>query len=434
MQSIIETLQRVAGGSPGLVVGFTFIGAFTVQMVVLAFSSAQRAINDREQRRLVRERLQLQVKAAALQCREAEQARLLWNGYRKFQIARKVKECEGVWAFYLQPHDRKPLPPFKPGQYLTFQLNCPGRNKPVVRCYSISDSPHHTDYYRVTIKREGPPPDKPDLPPGVASSHFCDNLREGDIIDAKAPAGHFCLDLEKTTPVVLISAGVGVTPMLSMANAIAASNSNRECWFFFGARNGTEHIHRSEIEALTRGHDNIQVHVCYSRPRPEDRKGADYNHEGRVSVELFKQLLPSNNYEYYLCGPGAFMKSITDGLGEWGVPDSAVFFEAFGPATVKKAAPAATPAAAADAPGFTITFGKSGKTCTWRPDHGSVLELAEAQGVRIDAGCRAGSCGSCLVAVKSGEVEYLSKPEAEPEAGSCLTCICKPKSDLVLDA
>ena len=419
--------------NPGLAIGFVVLGAFTIQVGALALSAVARAHHDHGQRTLARERLRLLVKAAALQCEEAGQARLLWNGYRKFQIARKVQQCEGVWSFYLQPHDRKPVPAFKPGQYLTFQLNCPGRDKPVVRCYSISDSPHHTDYYRVTIKREGPPSDRPELPPGVASSHFCDVLREGDIIDAKAPAGHFCLDLEKTTPIVLISAGVGVTPMLSMANAIAAGDSQRECWFFFGARNGTEHIHRDEIEALSRGRSNIHVHVCYSRPRPEDKSGSDYNHDGRVSVDLFKELLPSNNYEFYLCGPGAFMKSITDGLREWGVPDSAVFYEAFGPATVKKAAP--TPVAGAPtAPGFQVTFGKSKKTCSWSPNQGSLLELADQQGVRIEAGCRAGSCGTCLVAIKSGAVEYLSKTEAQPEDGSCLTCICKPKADLVLDA
>jgi uncharacterized protein len=132
MQSIIETLQRVAGGSPGLVVGFTFIGAFTVQMVVLAFSSAQRAINDRGQRRLVRERLQLQVKAAALQCQEAEQAKQLWNGYRKFQIARKVKECEGVWAFYLQPHDGRPAASRSSRASISrSNSTVPGRDKPV---------------------------------------------------------------------------------------------------------------------------------------------------------------------------------------------------------------------------------------------------------------------------------------------------------------
>ena len=224
---------------------------------------------------------------------------------------------------------------------------------------------------------------------------------------------------------MLIAGGVGMTPMLSMANALANTGSKRECWFFFGARNGADHIHREELEQL-RKFDNIQMHVCYSRPRPEDK---DYQHEGRVSVELFKKLLPSNNYEYYLCGPGPFMKSITDDLKTWGVPDNAVFFEAFGPATVKKAAAPPT----ASAVGVKVTFGKSGKTCDWQPGL-TVLELADAAGIRIEAGCRAGSCGTCVVAIKSGSVEYLQKTEAQPEEGSCLTCICRPKTDLVLDA
>jgi uncharacterized protein len=436
MQSIIETLRVWLGGSLGWTIGLVLIGAFVVQVTALAFSSVLRAFKDREQRRQSRERLRLLVKAAALQCQKAEQARLSWNGFRKFQIARKVKECDGVWSFYLQPHDRKPLVPFQPGQYLTFQLKCARSDKPVVRCYSISDSPHRTEYYRVTIKRADPPPDRSDLLPGVASSHFCDVLHEGDIIDAKAPAGHFCLDLEKTTPVVLISAGVGVTPMLCMANAIAATGVKRECWFFFGVRNGSEYIHRSEIETLARTYDNIQVHTCYSRPQPEEKLGVDYQHEGRVSVELLKQLLPSNNYEYYLCGPGPFMNSITDGLRDWGVPDTAVFFEAFGPATVKrKVPPAPSPAeAAAAAPAFQVTFSKSGKTCAWRPDLGSLLDFAEHEGLRIEAGCRAGNCGTCVVAIKSGAVEYLERTGAQPDDSACLTCVCKPKSDLVLDA
>jgi len=420
MQSIIET------------VGFTLVGAFAVQTVVLVASSIQRSLARCEQDRLSRERLRIQIETARAKLQEVAQDKLVWNGYRKFQIGHKRQECDGVWSFRLEPHDRRPLPAFKPGQYLTFQLNCPGRDKPLVRCYSLSDCPK-PDYYRVTIKREGPPPDKPDLPPGVASTFFCDLLKEGDIIDAKAPSGHFCLDLAQDKPVVLIAGGVGITPMLSMANAIAASGSKRECWFFFGARNGAEHIHRDELDKL-RQCASIQLHVCYSRPRPEDRKGVDYDHEGRVSVELFKQLRPSSNYEFYLCGPGPFMKSITDGLSEWGVPDCAVFFEAFGPATVKKAAaPAILTPPAAVATALKISFEKSGKTCHWQPGL-SVLELAEAQGIRIDAGCRAGSCGTCLVALKSGSVEYLTKTEVEPEAGSCLTCICRPKTDLVLDA
>ncbi len=155
-------------------------------------------------------------------------------------------------------------------------------------------------------------------------------------MDVKAPGGNFFLDLGRETPVVLVSGGVGVTPMLSMAHAIAASGSQREVWFFFGARNRHEHIHKDEMLRLAAEHENIRVHVCYSRPDAQDRKGTDYHHEGRVSVELFKRLLSSNNYEFFLCGNGAFMKSISEGLEAWGVPDKSVFFEAFGPATVKK--------------------------------------------------------------------------------------------------
>jgi len=321
-----------------------------------------------------------------------------------------------------------------PAQYLAIRLYIPGRDKPRVRCYSISDGPHRSDYYRVTIKKEKSPPDRPDLPPGAASSYFCDALKEGDILNVKAPAGHFFLDMSKTNPIVLIAGGVGVTPLLCMANAIAASGSKRETWFFFGVRNTQEHIHKAELEKLAAGNENIHVHVCYSRPAPNDVKGRDYQQEGRVSIELLKELLPSNNFEYYLCGNGAFMKSITDGLEAWGVPAKDVYFEAFGPATVKKktAVPAATETAFLSK--LQVTFSRSAKTVHWEQSAGNLLDFARTQGVRIDSGCCAGGCGSCLVAIKSGSVDYLKPPDAEPEQGACLTCICRPKSDLVLDA
>jgi ferredoxin-NADP reductase len=250
----------------------------------------------------------------------------------------------------------------------------------------------------------------------------------------KAPGGNFFLDMAKEAPVVLVSGGVGVTPMLSMANAIAASGSKREVWFFFGARNRKEHIHKEEMARLAAANENIHLHVCYSRPDAEDCKGTDYHHEGRVCVELFKELLPSNNYDYFLCGNGAFMKSISDGLEEWGVPEKSVFFEAFGPATVKKKAAPVAPAAAAGVAAIEVMFSRSGKKCQWQPGTGSLLDFALENGVRIDSGCRAGSCGSCLVAIKSGDVDYVSEPGEKPESGSCLTCICKPRGSIVLDA
>jgi ferredoxin-NADP reductase len=225
-----------------------------------------------------------------------------------------------------------------------------------------------------------------------------------------------------------------------MAHAIAASGSGREVWFFFGARNFNEHIHKNEMLKLAAEHSNVRLHVCYSKPGPNDKVGVDYHHEGRVTVDLFKELLPSNNYEFFLCGNGAFMTSISEGLALWGVPEKSIYFEAFGPATVKKKAASTghTEIFAAGKPGapagFEVTFGKSGKKSVWGPASGSLLDFASEQGVRIDSACRAGSCGSCKVAIRSGDVEYISEPGEKPETGSCLTCICKPKGALVLDA
>jgi len=434
MQSLTDTLHTLVGGRFGLTVGLLLAAALLIQVLVEIGRGLLRLYSERAQLRVTLAKLRLQVQETKLRCQEVEQTRLVWNGYRKFSVAKKARECEDVWAFYLKPHDGKPLPPFKPGQYLTFQLDIPGRDKPLVRCYSISDGPHHADYYRVTIKKEKAPPDKPDLPPGAASSFFCDAVKEGDILTVKAPTGHFFLDMTKNNPIVLIAGGVGVTPMLSMAQAIAASRSKRETWFFFGVRNTQEHIHKAELERIAAEHENIHLHVCYSRPGANEVKGRDYQHAGRVSIELLKELLPSNNFEYYLCGNGTFMKSITDGLEAWGVPEKDVYFEAFGPATVKKKAAQPTPTETVFLSRLNVTFSRSGKTVPWEPYAGNLLDFARSQGVRIDSGCCAGSCGSCLVAIKSGSVDYLKPPDAEPEQGACLTCICRPKADLILDA
>jgi uncharacterized protein len=435
MQTIIEHLRAATGGNIGLTVGLILLGLLMLQIAAVCFGTVRRIYFEREQQQLDRERLQLQLKAAKLQIQQAEQLKLVWNGYRKFKVVKKVSECADVCSFYLAPHDGKPLPPFKPGQYITFQLNIPGQAKPVTRCYSLSDA-HRTEHYRVTIKRALPPPDVADGKPGLASSFFCDAVKEGDILDAKAPGGHFYLDLTEEKPVVLISGGVGVTPMVSMLNAILDANQKREVWFFFGCRNKADHIFKEYMDKMAAaGYENVHMQVCYSKPSLNDVKGKDYHHEGRVSVDLFKKVLPSNNYEYFLCGPGPFMKTITDDLEAWGVPDKAVHFEAFGPATVKKAAPVQTESQTAFLSKVEVTFGRSNKKARWNPNNASMslLEFAEANGVSIEAGCRAGSCLSCKVAIKSGEVEYLTAP-AEIETGSCLACICKPKNNLVLDA
>lgn len=442
MQSSLLALVDALKANPGLAAGFALVAAVGLQTVLALVGSIRRLVHQRGQFRLERERLNYLVKTAKTRWHTAEAEKLSWNGWRKFKVARKVFECEDVYSFYLEAHDGKPIAWFKPGQYLTFGLDIPGREKQVVRCYSLSDGPHRDKYYRVTIKRDA----KPGCPPGVASSFFCDAVKEGDILNAKAPAGHFYVDLEKTSPVVLISAGVGITPVLSMAKAIVASGSQREVWFLFVCRNKGDYMLKADVDELAAKSANVRVQVCYSRPTAEDVKGRDYQHEGRLTADLLKGLLPSSNYDFYLCGNGAFMKDMYEGLSAWGVPEARIHFEAFGPATIKKtsdtvklaqakaAAESGLTVGSAAAVKCAVTFAKSGKQAQWDPKAGNLLEFARGLGVRIDSGCCAGSCGSCLVAIKSGAVDYLAKADAELEAGSCLTCICRPKDDLVLDA
>lgn len=432
MQSIIEQMQAALGGNAGLALGYLLLAVLSSQLVLMAWSSMTRLGHERGQQRLDRERLETLVLAAKYRYKEAQEVIQGWNGYRKFTVAQKSGECEDVHSFYLVPHDRKPLPPYKPGQYLTFNLDIPGRDKPVVRCYSLSDSPTRPDCYRVTIKREKAPPDKPGIPDGIASGFFSDHVKEGDLLSVKAPTGHFFLDMTKNTPICLLGGGVGLTPMLSMAKAVAESGTRREVWLFFGCRSGGEHMLREDLNKL-RSHDNIHVVVCYSRPGKSETKGEDYDREGRVTIETLKEMLPSNNYEFFMCGNGAFMKALNDGLEAWGVPEKDIHYEAFGPATVKKKAAPVAPTAAAG-PACKVIFAKSGKELDWNPTQANLLDFALENGLRIESGCRAGSCGVCSVAIKSGNVDYLKPPDAAPEGGSCFTCISRPKGDLVLDA
>jgi len=365
---------------------------------------------------------------------ERERTETSWAGLRKFEIVRKVPEGGGVCSFYLRPHDRKPLPSFLPGQYLTFQLNVRPQQKPVVRCYSLSCAPRSPNYYRVSIKRIDKTGPQPDAPPGLVSSFFHDRLKEGDIVDVKAPAGHFTLDPAARTPVVLIGGGIGLTPVLSMLEGIVASGSTRETWFFFGVRGAGDHVMRERLAEIAQAHPNVHLQICYSDPAPgEAPDGIRFHQAERVSIDLFKRLLPSNNYDYYVCGPPPMMQQLVADLLQWGVPESRIHFEAFGPATVKRTAAAegtAGPAAAT----IEVIFAKSSKTCSWTATAGSILDLADANGVQIDSGCRAGNCGTCTTALKQGEVSYLSPPGAPPMVGSCLACIAIPKSAIILDA
>jgi uncharacterized protein len=356
-----------------------------------------------------------------------------WNGFRKFVVKRKVTESEDVASFYLSPHDAKPLPEFKPGQYLTFQLPHPQKNAPLVRCYSLSDRAHPT-HYRVSIKRAAAPGDIAGAPPGMGSGLFHDTIREGDILDVRAPSGHFSLELSDPEPVVLIGGGIGITPVMSMLAALVNQKSRREVWLFYGVRNRREHVFAQDLAALAREHPYLRLRVCYSQPMENDREGEDYHVKGRVSIDLLKKELPSNNYLFYYCGPGPMMEALTNDLKAWGVPEGHLHFEAFGPSSVKRVSNATTAPFAAAAR-CAVTFRKTGKTVPWSSGNkGSLLDLAESAGVVIASGCRAGNCGTCVVAMQSGDVTYLQPPGSPPEARTCLACIAQPKGDLVVDA
>ena len=235
----------------------------------------------------------------------AEEAAGPWNSWRKFRVEKKVHEGGDICSFYLAPHDRKPLPPFRPGQYLTFHFDgIPGQDKPAVRCYSLSDC-YYPDHYRISVKRVPAPRDAPDAPPGLGSSFLHDHIEEGALLDVGAPNGNFAIDPEESTPIVLIGGGIGVTPVLSMLNAILQSGSSREVWFFYGIRHASENILVQQLEKLSQDsadYPNVHFRVCYSDKPEAVGELKPYEIAGtRVTVELMKSLLPSNNYEFYTC-------------------------------------------------------------------------------------------------------------------------------------
>ncbi len=357
-----------------------------------------------------------------------------WVGFRNFRVHSLVKETDTCTSVYLVPEDGKPIPHFRPGQHLTFRFSIPGQAKPVIRCYSLSDGPGKP-YYRVSVKIAAPPREHPELPPGKASTYVNQLLQVGQIVPVKSPAGHFFLNEDSQKPVVLLAGGVGITPMVSMIDRLIALGSRRQIVLAHGINDSADHAFKQHLSSVTQRHQNIYLLNCYSRPKATDQpRGVDYHFEGRVTVELLQQILPSHDCEFYLCGPPPFMKSLYEGLLEWGVAENEIRFEAFGPASISKRPAKSVAAADANAEPIAIKFALSDATAVWDGSHESLLEFAEANGIPVDSGCRAGSCGTCSVEVLSGSVAYPDgqKPKCEP--GHCLTCIARPQGPVELGA
>ncbi|MEJ2229477.1 MAG: 2Fe-2S iron-sulfur cluster-binding protein, partial [Alphaproteobacteria bacterium] len=343
----------------------------------------------------------------------------VWQGGRPFRVARKVIEnAKGtVCSFYLVPEDGRPLPPYRPGQFLTFNLDIPsaeGANAQVIRCYTLSDAPAK-DAYRISVKREAD---------GTSSNYLHNHIGVGDVLQVRAPSGHFHLD-DGQDPVVLIGGGIGITPMLSMLNWALANQPKREIWLFYGVRNGTEAIMLAHLEEMAAKHPNFHLRICYSAPMADDMNGQAIRIRGRVDITLLRVQLPLKPFHFYICGPSAMLESLVPDLEDWGVPPAHIYFEAFGPASVKRRQVSLEDAPATpDGEEVLITFARSEKQILWKPNAGSLLDFAEANGISVNSGCRAGGCGTCQTAIKAGEVTYRQAPDYDPEPGTCLMCVC----------
>ncbi|MGO4886342.1 NO-inducible flavohemoprotein [Anaerobacillus sp. MEB173] len=250
-----------------------------------------------------------------------------WNGFRDFVVEKKVKESDVITSFYLKAKDGKTISDFKPGQYISIRLTIPGEEYTHIRQYSLSDAPGK-DYYRISTKREA----NKDVPDGVVSNYLHDSINEGDVVELTAPAGDFVLNMDQTEPVVLISGGVGLTPMISMLNTLVEKQPERQVTFIHAAINSNFHAMHDHVKELANNHDNVNYYVCYDYPTEEDRANNVFDKEGYIDLAYLQSILKDNSADFYFCGPVPFMKSIKQALIEWNVPEEKIHFEFFGPA------------------------------------------------------------------------------------------------------
>jgi ferredoxin-NADP reductase/MOSC domain-containing protein YiiM len=350
-----------------------------------------------------------------------------WSGFRQMRIANIKKESDSVTSFILSPVDGQPLPLCRAGQYVVLRLHLDGDKQPVLRSYSLSDLPL-SDHLRISVKCEVN---------GVGSVFLCSRTREGDVLDVSAPRGSFTLRPSQA-PVVLLSAGVGATPVMSMLHALAAERSQREVWWIYGARNRLEHPFAEESRSLLKRLSRGRGYIVYSRPASIDQVGSDFDAQGHIDVPLLERIGVSKDSDFYLCGPAPFLQNIRDGLREWGAPTRNVHTEIFG--SLESITPGIaevrhTPHLPLGPPGSgpAVSFARSGITAAWDPKFASVLELAEACDVPVRWSCRTGVCHTCMTGLIAGSMIYSPEPLERPAAGNALVCCSQPNADVTLD-
>jgi len=350
-----------------------------------------------------------------------------WPGFRKMQVSRVHKESDNVTSFVLAPIDGQPLPPFHAGQFVVLRLLVDPGKASVLRSYSFSDLPA-ADHFRISVKNELN---------GVGSSFLCNRAREGDVLDVSAPRGSFTLRSSQS-PVVLLSAGVDATPVMSMLHALAAEKSKREIWWIYGARNRGDHPFAEESRSLLKQLSRGRGYIVYSRPTATDQDGTDFDAPGHIDTPLLERIGVSPASDFYLCGPSSFLQNMLDSLKNWGVLAGNVHTEIFGALesiTPGMAQVAHTPHLPPGPPasGPPVSFARSGITVPWDSKFASLLELAEACDVPVRWSCRTGVCHTCMTGLIGGSIVYNPEPLERPAPGNALVCCSQPTGDVTLD-
>ena len=350
-----------------------------------------------------------------------------WPGFRPMRVATIRKESESVTSFVLVPADKQSLSLFQAGQFVVLRLIIDPGKAPVLRSYSLSDLPA-SDHLRISVKSELK---------GIGSSFLCDRAREGDVLDVSAPRGSFTLRAGQS-PVVLLSAGVGATPVMSMLHALASEKSQREIWWIYAARNRVEHPFAEESRSLLKQLSRGRGYIVYSRPAATDQVGTDFDAPGHIDAALLKRIGVSERSDFYLCGPSSFLQNMRDGLQTWGVPADNVHTEIFGALesiTPGMARVAHTPHQPQGPPGSgpPVSFARSGITVTWDSKFTSLLELAEACDVPVRWSCRTGVCHTCMTGLIAGSITYNPEPLERPAPGNVLVCCSQPTAGVTLD-
>jgi ferredoxin-NADP reductase/MOSC domain-containing protein YiiM/ferredoxin len=350
-------------------------------------------------------------------------------GFQSLVVTSIDRESADVLSFAMQSADGHQLPVALPGQYVVVRLKPTAGGPTLFRSYSLSGPPA-TERYRISVKIE---------PNGAAGNYLREHLKAGDHLDVSSPRGSFILQPGER-PIILLSAGIGATPVLAMLHALAAARSTRQVIWLHSARDGQHHPFAGEVRSLLRALTNGRSYVCYTKPDSNDKTGEDFNATGRFSPAVFEELGLPRDADVYLCGPTRFMADMKEALPALGVAPERIHIEIFngGESMTPGVGGAMTraphrPSDEANT-GPLISFARSGITAHWNVSrYGSILEMAEACDVPVRWACRTGVCHNCESGLVSGAVVYEPEPLDKPADGNLLVCCSQPTSDVVID-